>query len=267
MSVELRAASSLPLDELAALFNTAYDDYFVPMRLDEEALRFMARMFDLDLAAGLVAFDGEASVGVVNLGVRGERGWIGGLGVVPSARRRGVGRALMEAVHDQARARGIRRISLEVIEANAAGVPPLRRARLRSDTVAGDRLARWDGEPGSADEPPWEEAHARIRRLRSQPEPWQRDDDTLRHYDDLRGLVTETGAAVFRVSGNGVTLMQFAGDDAAAGQVLGSLRREGPVSLFNVPAGEPLLTRRKGSRRTNHAPPARDGHRPAGLDA
>jgi hypothetical protein len=39
--------------------------------------------------------------------------------------------------------------------------------------------------------------------------------------------------------------MQFAGDDEAARQVLASLRCEGAVSLFNVPAGDPLLTAAK----------------------
>jgi ribosomal protein S18 acetylase RimI-like enzyme len=245
VTLEFRAASSFASDELAALFNEAYADYLVPMRFDEETMRFMVRTFDLDLDAGLVAVEAGNSVGIVNLGVRGDRGWIGGLGVVPSARRRGVGRELMDAVHEQARTRGIRRISLEVIEANEPA--------FRLYEELGYEMTRWleigsleaNGDAASADEQPWEQAHARIRELRATAEPWQRDDETLRHYDDLRGLVAESGATVFRVSGNGVTLMQFAGDDAAAGEVLGSLRREGTVSLFNVPAGDALLTAAK----------------------
>ena len=120
MTLELQPASSLPAEELAALFTRAYEGYTVPMQIDEEALRFLVRTFDLVLDAGLVAFDADEPVGLVNLGIRGERGWIGGLGVVALARRKGIGRTLMEAEHEQARARGVRELSLEVIEANDA---------------------------------------------------------------------------------------------------------------------------------------------------
>ena len=242
MNLEIRAASSLPGGERAALFTRAYEDYVVPMQIDENTLRFLARTFDLDLDAGLIALQDEEPVGLVNLGIRGERGWIGGLGVVASARRHGIGRALMEAVHEQARDRGLRQISLEVIEANEAA--------FRLYEALGYELTRWleigsldeAGEAAATGEQPWEQAHARIRELRTAPEPWQRDDDTLRHYDDLRGLATDTGAAVFRVSADGrATVLQFAGDDAAAEAVLTSLRGETPVTLFNVPAGDPLL--------------------------
>jgi ribosomal protein S18 acetylase RimI-like enzyme len=240
MSVDLRAASSLPPAELAALFTRAYEGYTVPVEIDEDALRFLVRTFDLDLDAGLVAFQDGAPAGLVNLGIRAERGWIGGLGVVAEARRQGIGRTLMEAVHDQARARGIREIALEVIEGNDAA--------FRLYEELGYETTRWleiasldQAGAGLANEHPPEEAHARIRELRSAPEPWQRDDGTLRHYDDLRGMDVDTGAAVFRSSGDGhVTVMQFAGDDAAAAAVLGSLRALGPVSLFNVPESDPL---------------------------
>jgi ribosomal protein S18 acetylase RimI-like enzyme len=240
VTIDFRPASSLSAGELAALFTRAYEGYIVPMQIDEETLRFLVRTFDLDLDAGLVALQEGEAVGLVNLGVRGERGWIGGLGVVASARRHGVGRMLMEAVHEQARARGIRQISLEVIEGNDAA--------LRLYQELGYEVTRWleigslAAEGGGGDEHPWEQAHARVRQLRSEPEPWQRDDDTLRHYDDLRGMVTETGAAVFRVSEDGrVIPMQFAGDEAAVSQVLTSLRGKGSVNLFNIPAGDPLL--------------------------
>jgi ribosomal protein S18 acetylase RimI-like enzyme len=241
VTVEFRAASSLPPAELAALFTRAYEGYAVPVQVDEDALGFLVRTFDLDLDAGLVAFKDGAPAGLVNLGVRGERGWIGGLGVVAGARRHGLGRALMEAVHEQARARGIREIALEVIEGNDAAF------HLYEDL--GYEMTRWleiasldQAGSGLANEHPAEEAHARIRELRTAREPWQRDDDTLRHYDDLRGLCTETGAALFRTGADGrVTVMQFAGDEPAAGSVLGSLRGLAPVNLFNVPAGDPLL--------------------------
>ena len=241
MSIELQPASSLPSTELAALFTRAYEGYMVPVQVDEGALGFLVRTFDLDLDAGLVAFLDGAPSGLVNLGIRGERGWIGGLGVVAEARRQGLGRTLMEAVHEQARARGIREIVLEVIDGNDAA--------FRLYEELGYEMTRWleiaslDQEgSGLEAEDPAEEAHARIRELRTGREPWQRDDETLRHYDNVRGLCTDSGAALFRTGADGrVTIMQFAGDEAAAGSVLGALRGLAPVNLFNVPAGDPLL--------------------------
>jgi GNAT superfamily N-acetyltransferase len=241
VTAELCAASSLSPGELAALFTRAYEGYYVPVQVDEAAVEFLVRTFDLDLDASLVAVDDGEPVGLVNLGVRGGGGWIGGLGVVAEARRRGIGRTLMEAVHEHARARGIREISLEVIEANepayrlydALGYDFLRWVQIGSlDPAEGNALPDED----------WQAAHTRILELRTEREPWQRDDDTLRHYDDMRGLTAGTGAAVFRATPDGrVVLMQFAGDGDAARAILESLRTLGPVSVFNVPEEDPVL--------------------------
>ena len=238
---EIRPSSSLPAPELAALFNRCYEGYFVPMQLDEAALAGMARIFDLDLDAGLVALREGEPVGVVNLGVRGERGWIGGLGVVADARREGTGRLLMEGVHEEARSRGMDELVLEVIEANDPA--------FRLYEQLGYEMTRWlaigsleasEGDP--PEQTPGDEAHARIRAARTAPEPWQRDDGTLRHFDDLLGISTDTGAAVYRCGPDGsVTVQQFTGDAEAARAILTRLRALGRVNLFNIPQEDPLL--------------------------
>jgi ribosomal protein S18 acetylase RimI-like enzyme len=86
----------------------------VPVQLDAAAFETVVDRWDIDPHRSRVAFDGEEAVGLANLAVRGERGWIGGIGVIPSARRRGVGRALMEAVLAEAPPR----VTLEVLEQN-----------------------------------------------------------------------------------------------------------------------------------------------------
>src|SRR4026208_1757559 len=88
----LRSAATLTDDALAQLFTEAYADYLVPVTVSAEALRFMAAAYDPDREASLVAVRDDELVGLVNLGLRGPEGWIGGLGVVPSERRRGTGR-------------------------------------------------------------------------------------------------------------------------------------------------------------------------------
>src|SRR5262249_46060372 len=106
---EIRSARSLSPAKRAELFNAAYEGYILPFHVDEEQLALMDKVFDFDRDASRVAFlDGKA-IGLGNLDVRGDEAWIGGVGVVPSARRTGVGEALMRALHEQARELGVRR--------------------------------------------------------------------------------------------------------------------------------------------------------------
>jgi predicted N-acetyltransferase YhbS len=60
----------------------------------------------------LVAQRGGRAVGGVCCASFGETGWIGALGVVPQARRRGVGEALAEAAAERLRERGARTVLL-----------------------------------------------------------------------------------------------------------------------------------------------------------
>jgi hypothetical protein len=89
---------------------------------------------------------------------------------------------------------------------------------------------------GAAREVPAAEARARVRELRQGREPWQRADATLDNLDDLRGLVTDAGAAVFRVT-SAVQLLQVAGGDAR--ELLRTLRGFGDVSVLNLPLDDP----------------------------
>jgi ribosomal protein S18 acetylase RimI-like enzyme len=235
VSVELRSAQSLSVAERVELFNAAYEDYVIPFRLDEAALNGMTKAFDLDVEASRVAFLDTEPVGFGNLGLRGDEAWIGGFGVIVSARRQGIGELLMRALHDEAATHGVTNVWLEVIEQNEAAY--------RLYEKLGYRLVRevevWslpaDSSHGSARDVPAADAHARVRELRRARDPWQRADGTLEHYDDLRGLETDTGAAVFRISGV-VQLLQIAGDDSQ--ELLRTLRRHGTVSVLNLPADD-----------------------------
>ena len=239
MALELRPAAAFSLDELAALFNAGYQDYFLPFRIDPLSLRAMNDAFDVDADASRVALRDGEPVGLANLALRGAEAWVGGVGVVPDARRGGVGEALMRALHEEARARGVMTIWLEVIEQNEAA------ARLYDKL--GYEVVRevevWtlpaDETGGSATEVDAHDAHEHVRRVRTWREPWQRADATLAHYDDLRGLATRGGggAAVFRL-GSALPLLQIAGSDLE--ELLRAMRTRTPVSALNVPADDPL---------------------------
>jgi ribosomal protein S18 acetylase RimI-like enzyme len=236
VSIELRPASTLPAAERVELFNAAYEGYVIPFRLDEALLQLMTDAFDLDLDASRIAFRNGEPVGLGNLGLRGDQAWIGGVGVIASARRQGIGETLMRALHEEAAARGVTKVWLEVIEQNESA--------FRLYEKLAYRIARevevWslsDEVPeGTAREVPPAQAHARVRELRRAQEPWQRADATIDHYDDVRGLETESGAALFRVS-SVVQLLQIAGDDSE--ELIRTLRGHGTVSVLNLPAEDP----------------------------
>jgi GNAT superfamily N-acetyltransferase len=237
VSLDIKSARSLTPVGRAELFNAAYEGYLLPFHVDEATLTFMDDAFDLDLDASRIAYRDGEPVGLGNLGIRGEDAWIGGVGVVSAARRSGVGDALMRALHDQARERGVRRLWLEVIVENTGafalyeklGYRTVRDVEVWSLPVAeeGDSAVR---------EAPAAEAHARIRGLRSGREPWQRADGTLARYADARGIAADAGAAVYRQPGENVQLVQIAGEPE---HLLRALRVLGPVSVLNLPEDDP----------------------------
>jgi ribosomal protein S18 acetylase RimI-like enzyme len=69
-----------------------------------------------------VAHDGEQVVGTIMAGYDGHRGWLYAAAVRASHRRRGVGAALVRAAEEGLRARGCRKINLQVRASNRAVV-------------------------------------------------------------------------------------------------------------------------------------------------
>jgi ribosomal protein S18 acetylase RimI-like enzyme len=235
--LELQPASSLDLPDYAALFNAAYEGYLIPFHIDENTVVAMTAAFDLDPDASRIAYRDGAPLGLGNLGVRGEDAWIGGVGVIVAARRAGVGEALMRALHEQARERGIRRVWLEVIVENTGAFALYEKLGYRTvrDVEVWSLPQSDEGNPGGR-EVSAAEAHARIREQRTARDPWQRADRTVENYDDTLGLETGDGAAVYRRGGGNVQLLQLAGE---ARSLLRSLRRLGTVNVLNLPEDDP----------------------------
>ena len=230
--LDLRPARSLSLAERAELFTAAYEGYLMPMHIDEAALGWMQEKFDFDLDASRVAFRDGQPIGLVNLGVRGPDAWIGGVGVVTSARRGGVGEALMRAVHDEARSRGVERVWLEVIVENTGAFTLYE--KLGYEVVQDVEVWTLPAAEGDHEgrEVPAAEAKAQ---LPERHEPWQRADGTLAHYDDVKGLITDTGAMLFCVRSS-AQLQQYAGEPEP---LLQGLRTFGDVYVLNLPGDDP----------------------------
>jgi ribosomal protein S18 acetylase RimI-like enzyme len=249
--VELVPADSIDFDALTELFNAAYSDYFVPLRLDPKGLEFTIAICDIDLAASRVALEGGEPAAFAFVAQRGDEGWIGGMGTVPSQRRRGVGRAALQAVLDDARGRGAASIRLEVIEQNK----PARRLYDKLGFRHVRDLGVWilDGAPPkvtSAQPAAFDLAAAWIRANRAAEEPWQRADETVVHMREkglpFEGLTVErdgetVGALLYQPGQAQPGVAQIAArDEQAAAHLLVALAATGDgLRLVNLPAGDP----------------------------
>src|ERR1041385_6313223 len=170
----LTAWEGLSHGEMSDLFNRVYEGYEVPLHVDAGAIRFMEEALDLIPERSVVAWRDGRSVGVALLGVRGTRGWVGGMGVETAARRQGIGERLMRTLIDSARAAGVRTLGLEVLEPNRRakalyeklGFRDVRRLSVLVLEGAGPEPAQ----PAEACTP--REARARIAAERTAPEPW-----------------------------------------------------------------------------------------------
>src|SRR6185312_3533307 len=178
------------------------EGYFIPFVVDESQLKYMVDVFDLDLSRSLVAVEGERPVGLANLGRRGERTWLGGVGIVPDHRGSGVGESLTRRLLDQAREAGAREMVLEVIVENAPAIALYEKlgfTKTRELEVLS--LAAAAAEYSDARETELEEALKVVAAARRGPEPWQRADETVanlaRRGSVPRAIVVDGAAAVF----------------------------------------------------------------------
>ena len=246
MTVEFRRSKEFSLAELASVFTASYHGYFIPLVVDETQLRYMVEVFDLDLSRSLVAVERQRPVGLSNLGRRGERTWLGGIGVVPDHRGSGVGESLTRMLLDQAREAGAREMVLEVIVENAPAIALYEKlgfAQTRELEVLSLAAAT---EYSEARETEFGEGLRVVAAPRSGPEPWQRAEETVanlaRRGSTPRAIIVDGAAAVFTQDGDRVSLLQAAGDAAGLGALAAELRSRGTISALNFPAGGPVAT-------------------------
>jgi GNAT superfamily N-acetyltransferase len=247
--MELVPASTLSLPELTALFNAGYHGYPVPLMLDEPAFGRHLSRNDVDLDVSRVAVtDSPAAFALIAR--RGSAAWVGGMGTVPTARRRGLGERTLTAALQAAELAGTTTVWLEVLEENHAaralyeklGFAPTR--RLMVFTLNGRTSLTSASQPMRLDA-----AHAWIVAHRDSREPWQRADESLRHVRAQLGRLTaiateRTGeisaAVIFAEEATSISILQIAArDQAAAVSALRAVAGAGagrPVRLVNVAA-------------------------------
>lgn len=250
MDYHLGVLDGFELEQIAEAFNAAYEGYVMPVRADAAWVAHHVKTTSIDLGRSPVLLDARGrSVALALLAVRGNRGWIGGFGVIPELRGRHVASQLMHAILEQAAGVGLAGLTLEVFRHN---VPAVRAYSREGFTISRD-LCIFEGrspvsprrEPSVRDIAPGEIVAA-ARRC-SAGSCWQREPASLAATPDMRGLAVngdpDAGYLLFLKRKAGVHIADIwvpAGDVRSAERLIDSL---GPhlagasrVTLFNEPA-------------------------------
>lgn len=243
--------AALDLPGVTAAFNTVYQRYVVPFAMGEEQMGRHLSSTALDLAHSPLWLDDQGEVaGLGALGVQGERGWIGGFGLSPTYRGRGLGRLLLEETLAGARALGMHQVDMEVLRQNEAAI----RLYTRADFRVAAHLAGLVRLRPVAPMPGRETARgadprtllARLPRLRPELTSWQREPSTLAASGELAALVVGSperpdGYLFYRRTPTAVAIMDIGAASAPTVTMLvDTLRRRIPersISLNNEPIG------------------------------
>jgi ribosomal protein S18 acetylase RimI-like enzyme len=121
-ALKLVPAAELSFDRLARFLNLAYDGYYFPIHLNVTQFEWMCYQEDIDLGKSVVAMVGEQPIGIALLSIRGRSGWVSGVGVMSSMRRRGVAAWMLRHVQATAQAESLQTLQLEVLVQNKAGL-------------------------------------------------------------------------------------------------------------------------------------------------
>ena len=215
----------------AAAFNLVYQDYLVPFVVDAAwAPRHIAGN-DLDLAQSPLWLDDAGQVvGLAALGCRDARGWVGGFGVAPDYRGKGLAQGLILALLEAARQRGLSEVQLEVIKGNTRAVRTYERAGFAH--IREVRIFAHPADSATSQDAP-AQLHAvtpaellpHATRLRPVRPTWQRETASLAHTPNLAGLALGSAAAptayvLYAANDTNASIVDFAAPTAELAQTL-----------------------------------------------
>ena len=277
-------ASEVSPEALTRAWNAAYAGYFVDVSRDMAGVLEHVSDHSVDLERSIVLLEGAEPVGLSLLGVRpdrsaggstgasigvsaGERGWVGGFGIAPAHRGRGLAGGLVRDQLDVARCSGLHAVDLEVLTQNwaqkvyaRAGFGVVRRllvmvGSLRAPDVdkRGRSVAKTVSWSSARDAEDLLRATGAVTRRRA---PWGRDPLHLRLHDGLEVLSVPAGEGATRPAAVLVVRVDHAAnvvhvvagaarDGTSAGVVVGALaaRHSGATCrLVNEPEQSSLVS-------------------------
>lgn len=236
-----------------AAFNLIYEGYLMQVTVDEGWMtaHLCQNDIDMDHSPLLLDVERDAVVGLAILGVRGDRGWVGGFGVAPNYRGRGLSHELIGQTIACARDTGVGALVLEVLQPNAAAI----RTYTRAGFVRTRALLIYERAPSLSASPSAETLRARtpaeLLATRGQfnaPRPaWQRAPESLNRIARLEGVSLDDDSAWAIVKSDSGRLRIYdiaAGDSDASMRLLQGIADAYPDSamvIVNEPEGSPVI--------------------------
>jgi ribosomal protein S18 acetylase RimI-like enzyme len=116
--VKIRHLQPGELDTLIEAQNEIFADYIVRMHSSRQFFTDFMNSVGGDMQNILMALDGDRIVGYINPVADQREGWIGGVGILREYRGHGIGTALMGEAEKLLASKGVREVTLEVIDGN-----------------------------------------------------------------------------------------------------------------------------------------------------
>lgn len=120
--MQFQTLENIKLEKIAAAFNLAFSDYFVPINLTADQLAAKLKTESVDLALSAGAFEGEELIGFIFHGIDTINGQMtaynAGTGAIPDHRGKKITKQLYGFILPKLKEAGIKKIQLEVIAEN-----------------------------------------------------------------------------------------------------------------------------------------------------
>jgi GNAT superfamily N-acetyltransferase len=124
--LHIKRLSQCTLEEAVTAWNTGFEGYYFDATMTVE--RFLERLVleGLSPTLSIIAFQDEKPIGIIKNGIRLFNGmkiaWNGGTGVASAFRKKGIGKAMMEAALSIYQEEGVQLATLEAIRANQRAI-------------------------------------------------------------------------------------------------------------------------------------------------
>lgn len=113
----------MTISDLALATNRTFEGYFLPVVHTTEGFSTFCRVHNLDLARSVTLRNSRGELaGLTMLGIREERGWCGGFGIIPEFRGQRLAAQLLEGLITAARSVGLKTLQLEVLSQNERAI-------------------------------------------------------------------------------------------------------------------------------------------------
>ncbi len=149
MNLTLQSVAEHGLEAAAALATQSFAGYFVPVSLSAANVQTMIRQDSVDPALSRVLVVDGQPAGIAFIARRGWTSRLAAMAILPEARAHGVGREAMRQLLAEAKARGDRSMTLEVITQNAPAIRLYESCGFRIDRRLVGYSGRPEGLPGN----------------------------------------------------------------------------------------------------------------------